>query len=204
MWKKLTNAANETNRPVGQTTMLPTLLLGKKEEKTLRLRMSGTFIALENFAGNFDITRELCCRQCYWDSSANEQQRERMLDLTYMRHVSVGADLAYLCDIYCIIYIIMKTQMYIGIPLTWIPSIFFFPINLDILVEGRIRQRGPVFRCIIGNMDVYLNESTICRLCAADNGNEHLFTNETGESDLCSLVNRYLPLKVGTASFFFF
>ncbi|CAL1689498.1 unnamed protein product [Lasius platythorax] len=45
-------------------------------------------------------------------------------------------------------------------------------------------------------MDVYLNESTICRLCAADNGNEHLFTNETGESDLCSLVNRYLPLKI--------
>ncbi|XP_072746124.1 uncharacterized protein [Anoplolepis gracilipes] len=45
-------------------------------------------------------------------------------------------------------------------------------------------------------MDVHLYNSTICRLCAADNGNEHLFANETGESDLCSLVNRYLPLKI--------
>ncbi|KAL6258746.1 hypothetical protein P5V15_010696 [Pogonomyrmex californicus] len=41
-----------------------------------------------------------------------------------------------------------------------------------------------------------LYDSTICRLCAADNGNEHLFVSEEGESDLRSLVNRYLPLKV--------
>jgi len=45
-------------------------------------------------------------------------------------------------------------------------------------------------------VDVHLYDSTICRLCAADNGNEYLFVSETGESDLCSLVNRYLPLKV--------
>ncbi|XP_011175624.1 zinc finger and SCAN domain-containing protein 2 isoform X2 [Solenopsis invicta] len=44
--------------------------------------------------------------------------------------------------------------------------------------------------------DVHLYDSTICRLCAADNGNEHLFISEVGESDLCSLVNRYLPLKI--------
>lgn len=43
---------------------------------------------------------------------------------------------------------------------------------------------------------VHLYDSTICRLCAADNGNEHLFVSEAGESDLCSLVNRYLPLKI--------
>lgn len=53
-------------------------------------------------------------------------------------------------------------------------------------------------RSIVKNMvnDVHLYDSTICRLCAADNGNEHLFISEVGESDLCSLVNRYLPLKV--------
>ncbi|XP_014487688.1 PREDICTED: zinc finger protein 3-like [Dinoponera quadriceps] len=43
---------------------------------------------------------------------------------------------------------------------------------------------------------VHLYDSTICRLCAADNGNELLFVSETGETDLSSLVNRYLPLKV--------
>ncbi|XP_020277480.1 zinc finger protein 3-like [Pseudomyrmex gracilis] len=43
---------------------------------------------------------------------------------------------------------------------------------------------------------VPLYDSTICRLCAGDNGNEHLFVREEGGSDLCSLVNRYLPLKV--------
>lgn len=108
--------------------MLPTLLLWKKKGKNTTPSNVRNFYGARKFCGEFwgDVTRELCCRQCYWDSSANEQQRERMLDLTYMRHVSVGADLAYLCDIYCIIYIIMKTQMYIGIPLTWIPSIFFF------------------------------------------------------------------------------
>ncbi|XP_018057196.1 PREDICTED: zinc finger protein 189-like isoform X5 [Atta colombica] len=45
-------------------------------------------------------------------------------------------------------------------------------------------------------IDMHLYDSTICRLCAADNGNEHLFISETGESNLCSLVNRYLPLKI--------
>ncbi|XP_032689441.1 zinc finger and SCAN domain-containing protein 2-like isoform X1 [Odontomachus brunneus] len=43
---------------------------------------------------------------------------------------------------------------------------------------------------------VHLYDSTICRLCAADNGNELLFVNETGEADLSLLINRYLPLKV--------
>lgn len=53
------------------------------------------------------------------------------------------------------------------------------------------------FARIVRNMvDVHLYDSTICRLCAAENGNEHLFVSEAGESDLSSLVNRYLPLKV--------
>ncbi|XP_071559653.1 uncharacterized protein [Temnothorax nylanderi] len=46
-------------------------------------------------------------------------------------------------------------------------------------------------------VDVHLYDSTICRLCAASNGNEDLYVmGESGEPDLSSLVNRYLPLKV--------
>ncbi|XP_011883064.1 PREDICTED: zinc finger protein 271-like [Vollenhovia emeryi] len=45
-------------------------------------------------------------------------------------------------------------------------------------------------------VNVHLYDSTVCRLCAAENGNEHLFVSEDGEPDLCSLVNRYLPLKI--------
>lgn len=47
--------------------------------------------------------------------------------------------------------------------------------------------------------NLHLYDSTICRLCAADNGNELLFVCETGEANLSSLVNQYLPLKVSAA-----
>lgn len=44
---------------------------------------------------------------------------------------------------------------------------------------------------------VRLYDSTICRLCAEDNGNgELLYRSESDHTDLSSMVNRYLPLKV--------
>ncbi|KAK2581207.1 hypothetical protein KPH14_008006 [Odynerus spinipes] len=44
---------------------------------------------------------------------------------------------------------------------------------------------------------VRLYDSTICRLCAEDNGNgELLYRGEGDEPDLSSMVNRYLPLKI--------
>ncbi|KAL2718806.1 zinc finger protein 3-like [Vespula squamosa] len=44
---------------------------------------------------------------------------------------------------------------------------------------------------------VRLYDSTICRLCAEDNGNgELLYRGEGDDPDLSSMVNRYLPLKI--------
>ncbi|XP_015174342.1 PREDICTED: zinc finger and SCAN domain-containing protein 2-like isoform X2 [Polistes dominula] len=44
---------------------------------------------------------------------------------------------------------------------------------------------------------VCLYDSTICRLCAEDNGNgELLYKDESDDSNLSSMVNRYLPLKI--------
>lgn len=46
-------------------------------------------------------------------------------------------------------------------------------------------------------MEVPLYDSAVCRLCAEDNGNgEYLYTADGEDSDLSSMVNRYLPLKV--------
>lgn len=81
--------------------------------------------------------------------------------------------------------------------------LFFFSLRSisTFSSRGRVPEGGKKFggsAVSSGNMDmVHLYDSKICRLCAGENGNEHLFINETGESDLCSLVNRYLPLKVG-------
>ncbi|XP_014210736.1 zinc finger protein 184 [Copidosoma floridanum] len=45
--------------------------------------------------------------------------------------------------------------------------------------------------------DVRLYDSTICRLCAEDNDNgEMLFTDDSEETELSAMVNRYLPLKI--------
>ncbi|XP_076545050.1 uncharacterized protein LOC117604279 isoform X1 [Osmia lignaria lignaria] len=45
--------------------------------------------------------------------------------------------------------------------------------------------------------EVRLYDSTICRLCAEDNGNgELLYMDDTEDPDLSSMVNRYLPLKI--------
>lgn len=45
--------------------------------------------------------------------------------------------------------------------------------------------------------EVRLYDSTICRLCAEDNGNgELLYIGENDDPDLSSMVNRYLPLKI--------
>lgn len=45
--------------------------------------------------------------------------------------------------------------------------------------------------------EVRLYDSTICRLCAEDNGNgELLYMADGDDPDLSSMVNRYLPLKV--------
>lgn len=44
---------------------------------------------------------------------------------------------------------------------------------------------------------VLLYDSTFCRLCAEENDNGILlFATEENEQDLCSTINRYLPLKV--------
>ncbi|XP_015516983.1 zinc finger and SCAN domain-containing protein 2 isoform X1 [Neodiprion lecontei] len=46
-------------------------------------------------------------------------------------------------------------------------------------------------------MEVPLYDSAVCRLCAEDNGNgEFLYAADGEESDLSSMVNRYLPLKI--------
>ncbi|PBC27322.1 zinc finger protein 184 isoform X1 [Apis cerana] len=45
--------------------------------------------------------------------------------------------------------------------------------------------------------EVRLYDSTICRLCAEDNGNgELLYMGDGDDPDLSSMVNRYLPLKI--------
>ncbi|XP_033337683.2 uncharacterized protein LOC117226972 isoform X1 [Megalopta genalis] len=45
--------------------------------------------------------------------------------------------------------------------------------------------------------EVSLYDSTICRLCAEDNGNgELLYIGDNDDPDLSSMVNRYLPLKI--------
>ena len=45
--------------------------------------------------------------------------------------------------------------------------------------------------------EVRLYDSTICRLCAEDNGNgELLYIGDSDDPDLSSMVNRYLPLKI--------
>ncbi|XP_076298916.1 uncharacterized protein LOC143217987 isoform X1 [Lasioglossum baleicum] len=45
--------------------------------------------------------------------------------------------------------------------------------------------------------EVRLYDSTICRLCAEDNGNgELLYMGDNDDPDLSSMVNRYLPLKI--------
>ncbi|CAK9807419.1 Zinc finger protein 585A [Anthophora plagiata] len=45
--------------------------------------------------------------------------------------------------------------------------------------------------------EVRLYDSTICRLCAEDNGNgELLYMGDSDDPDLSSMVNRYLPLKI--------
>ncbi|OAD56631.1 hypothetical protein WN48_03092 [Eufriesea mexicana] len=45
--------------------------------------------------------------------------------------------------------------------------------------------------------EVRLYDSTICRLCAEDNGNgELLYIEDSDDPDLSSMVNRYLPLKI--------
>ncbi|XP_068986699.1 zinc finger protein 568-like isoform X1 [Bombus flavifrons] len=45
--------------------------------------------------------------------------------------------------------------------------------------------------------EVRLYDSTICRLCAEDNGNgELLYMADGDDPDLSSMVNRYLPLKI--------
>ncbi|XP_066593570.1 uncharacterized protein [Prorops nasuta] len=45
--------------------------------------------------------------------------------------------------------------------------------------------------------EIRLYDSTICRLCAEDNGNgELLYSGESEDPDLGSMINRYLPLKV--------
>ncbi|XP_015431124.1 PREDICTED: zinc finger and SCAN domain-containing protein 2-like [Dufourea novaeangliae] len=45
--------------------------------------------------------------------------------------------------------------------------------------------------------EVRLYDSTICRLCAENNGNgELLYTGDNEDPDLSSMVNRYLPLKI--------
>lgn len=42
--------------------------------------------------------------------------------------------------------------------------------------------------------EILLKDSTICRLCAEDNVNgEFLFTDD---SELSTMINRYLPVKV--------
>lgn len=46
-------------------------------------------------------------------------------------------------------------------------------------------------------MDVLLYDSTLCRLCAQENSNGILiFNNDEIETDLCILINKYMPLKV--------
>lgn len=45
--------------------------------------------------------------------------------------------------------------------------------------------------------EVELYDSTICRLCAADNSaGIQLYEENQYSSDLSGLINRYLPLKV--------
>lgn len=44
---------------------------------------------------------------------------------------------------------------------------------------------------------IRLYDSTTCRLCAENNDNgEMLFTDDSEETELSAMVNRYLPLKV--------
>lgn len=44
---------------------------------------------------------------------------------------------------------------------------------------------------------IYLYNSTICRLCATNSENgESLFTEDLEKPDISTMVNRYLPLKV--------
>ncbi|XP_044727425.1 zinc finger protein 271-like [Chrysoperla carnea] len=46
-------------------------------------------------------------------------------------------------------------------------------------------------------MDVLLYDSTLCRLCAQENSNGILiFNNDEIETDLCILINKYMPLKI--------
>lgn len=45
--------------------------------------------------------------------------------------------------------------------------------------------------------EICLYDSKICRLCAENNDNgELLFTEESEETELSSMINRYLPFKV--------
>lgn len=53
--------------------------------------------------------------------------------------------------------------------------------------------------------DTTLYNSTICRLCGENNINgEFLYTFENEESDLSSMINRYLPIKVSYVFYIYF
>lgn len=46
-------------------------------------------------------------------------------------------------------------------------------------------------------MEVYLYNSTVCRLCGEENDNGTLlYTNDDNNQELSEIINTYLPLKV--------
>ncbi|XP_043467262.1 uncharacterized protein DDB_G0283697-like isoform X2 [Leptopilina heterotoma] len=66
-------------------------------------------------------------------------------------------------------------------------------------INDDIKRRKILQEDRLHNMEeqVYLYNSTICRLCATDSENgESLFSDDTEKPDISTMVNRYLPLKI--------